>query len=111
MEKDIVLCKDCMYNGIELCPMKKDWQNRPEGFCDVGQEKLKHEVGDLLVYDSDGDFPIGDYHAKYILIRKIERDIYSGDTVCLCQFTDGHPMCKINEEYLNDYKWVAKFEM
>ena len=49
MEKDVVLCKDCMYNGIELCPMKKDWQNRPDGFCDVGEKEPPYLVGTLLV--------------------------------------------------------------
>ena len=67
MEKDIVLCKDCMYGGTYLCPMKSDWQNRPDGFCDVGERIPPFRTG-VLLGSEDG--------TVYFLITGVEEDVY-----------------------------------
>ena len=96
MQKDVTLCKDCLYRGSGLCPVKtEEWVLADDSFCFAGQEKPKIEVGALLFRDGDHILVVGD--------KKTDPDIF------FCVHLDGHEVFGMSKEDLNEYVVLGCF--
>ena len=57
MQKDVISCKDCLYRGTELCPIKtEEWTLGDNCFCFAGAKKPTIRTGTLLKHVNDDDY-------------------------------------------------------